>query len=87
MLDQPVDSHALLWIMILVPLLLIIASVALLIIRRKFKSEPEDFNQNAVPFTLDQLRQMQDQGQLSEEEFLRLKNKIIQETNLDSSDS
>jgi uncharacterized membrane protein len=56
---------------------LVIAIVVILKIRRKFlKSSHQG---SASPFTLDGIQKLHDNGQISEQEYKRLRNKIIQD--------
>ena len=81
-----VEQKDIIWIIIAVLVLLTGAGTAMLLIRRKFRSEPSTTEKSEVPFTLDQVRQMHQQGHISEGEFERLKDKILQETRFDNPD-
>ncbi len=82
-----IDQNNVLWIIITVPLLLMAAAVGMWLIRRKFKPDQPPPDSNDVSFTLDQLRQLHSQGQISDKEFQRLKGKILKETRSDNSDA
>ncbi|KPK76991.1 MAG: hypothetical protein AMJ79_04815 [Phycisphaerae bacterium SM23_30] len=81
-----IEQKDILWIIIAVFVLLTGAGIVMLLIRRKFRSESSTTENPEVPFTLDQVRQMHQQGHISEGEFQRLKDKILKETLFDRPD-
>ena len=75
-----IDPKDLIWISVTLALMLIGGAIVLLIVKRKLAGHNELDETLPRSFTLAQLRQMKDSGQLSPEEFQRLKDKIVQDT-------
>jgi hypothetical protein len=72
-----VNPAAALWMMVAVGLLAIAAIGALVFFKRKLA--PKAVSQSDSVFTLEQLRQMYEAHQISENEYKALKEKILQE--------
>jgi len=82
-----ISTENLLWIGGLLGLLLCGGGLAFWLIRKKLRpAEDEPSTLDAAPFTLDQLRRLHRQGQLSDAEFETLKQKILDQTNPDHLD-
>jgi len=74
-----VNTHDIIWISIVLVALLVAGIVALIWIKRRFGAPGPPGSHNNCPFTLEQLRRMQSQGQISEQEYQNLKDQIIRQ--------
>ena len=82
-----ISTENMLWIGGVLGVLLFGGGLAFWLIRKKLhpaENEPQTFG--ATTFTLDQLRQLHQQGQLSDAEFETLKQKVLDQTNPDNPD-
>ena len=72
-----IDPVDIVWIAAALGLMLAGAVVAWIFIKRRYGSLQEPQQGLKTPFTLEQLRQMLDQGEISEPEYHVLRNQII----------
>ena len=82
-----ISTENMIWIGGVSALLLVGGGLAFWLIRKKFRpAQDEPPTLDATPFTLDQIRQLHQQGQLSDAEFETIKQKILDQTNPDHLD-
>ncbi|MCP4710549.1 MAG: SHOCT domain-containing protein, partial [Planctomycetes bacterium] len=79
-----ISTENMLWIGGVSALLLFGGGLAFWFIRKKLHpTEDQAQTFGVTTFTLDQIRQLHQQGQLSDDEFEKLKQKILRQTNPD----
>jgi uncharacterized membrane protein len=67
------------WISVVLAVILVVGIIAMVWAKRRFGTS-DDFDRNSqIPFTLEQIRRLHQQGQISTEEYQSLKEQIIRE--------
>ena len=75
-----IDPSDILWIIVTIAVLLVVATIAMIVVKRRFSGG--SYDAPPVAFTLEDLRKMRDNEEITEEEYTVLKDKIIQQNRL-----
>lgn len=75
-----IDPGYIVWIGSVLGLLLLLGTVAMVIIRKRLRPGSDEDIQPGVVFSLEDLRNMHQKGQISEKEYEALRKQIIQQS-------
>ncbi|MBN1845708.1 MAG: hypothetical protein JW810_08505 [Sedimentisphaerales bacterium] len=75
-----INAEDMLWIGSILALLLLGGVAAMVWVRRRFGKTLESDPTGNTPFTLEQLRLMRQEGQISEQEYQNLRTRVIEES-------
>jgi len=72
-----IDSADIVWIVVALAVLMFLTLASWIIIKKKFGSPQRPYQQSQTPFTLKQLDKMLSGGEISQEEYQVLRDKIV----------